>query len=103
MELMIGGGGMRNLPTTMPSDFEQFWHETLSNAAQVPMTPLLRHIEQESNEFHDTVIGTKTFTVDLAPGESKTLLLGVEWGYGGTYSGIQLDSIECGGNITLSR
>lgn len=39
--------------TTMPSDFEQFWHETLSKAAQVPMTPLLRHNEQESNDRVD--------------------------------------------------
>jgi hypothetical protein len=31
MELMIGGGGMRNLPTTMPSGFCPPDHSSLTN------------------------------------------------------------------------
>ena len=31
MELMIGGGGMRNLPTTMPSGFRPPDHSSLTN------------------------------------------------------------------------
>ena len=39
--------------TTMPDDFEQFWHEAVQKAAQLPMLPTLRHNEQESNDRVD--------------------------------------------------
>ena len=39
--------------TTMPDDFEQFWHEAVQKAAQLPMSPTLRHNEQESNDRVD--------------------------------------------------
>lgn len=44
-------------------------------------------------------VGTKTFTVSLAGGSS--LPVAVEWHYNGTYSGVALDVIECGGTINL--
>ncbi len=39
--------------TTMPADFQQFWSNAVSKAAQVPMTPQLRHSEKESNDRVD--------------------------------------------------
>ena len=64
-------------------------------------------IEQDGNEFHSTVIGTHTFTLDVAQGESRDVQLSVEWGYGGEYGSpngrVHLDSLECGGSIHLSR
>ena len=62
-----------------------------------------RKIENDSYDFHSTELASRTFTIDLAQGESKTFWVSVEWEYGGTYSGVLLDSIECGSNITLRR
>lgn len=39
--------------TTMPADFEQFWHRAVDEAAQLPMTPSLRHCAEESNDRVD--------------------------------------------------
>ena len=39
--------------TTMPADFEQFWNEAMAKAAQVPMTPTLRHNAEQSNDRVD--------------------------------------------------
>ncbi|MBR5094680.1 MAG: hypothetical protein IK095_06255, partial [Oscillospiraceae bacterium] len=64
-------------------------------------------IEYDSNDLKHTELASKTFTVDLAEGQSRTFGVNVEWHYGGTYGGpngrVQLDSIECGGSVTLSR
>ena len=62
-----------------------------------------RKIESDSYDFHSTELASRTFTIDLAQGESKTFWVSVAWEYGGTYSGVLLDSIECGSNITLRR
>ena len=39
--------------TTMPADFQQFWSNAVSKAAQVPMAPQLRYSEKESNDRVD--------------------------------------------------
>ena len=87
-------------------------HQTLYTGAYNPVNFLVdgqyasvygRQIESDSYEFHSTELASKTFTIDLAQGESKTFWINVEWEYGGRYSGVQLDSIECGSNITLRR
>ena len=87
-------------------------HQTLYTGAYNPVNFMVddqyasvyaRQIESDSYEFHSTELASKTFTIDLAEGETKTFWINVEWEYGGTYSGIQLDSIECGSNITLRR
>ncbi len=44
-------------------------------------------------------VGSRTFTVSLAGGSS--LPVAVEWHYNGTYSGVQIDVVECGGTINL--
>lgn len=46
--------------------------------------------------------GTKTFTLDLAPG-ANSFPVAVEWHFRGVYHQVQLDVIECGGTITLNR
>ena len=44
-------------------------------------------------------VGSRTFTVSLAGGNSFPVA--VEWHYNGTYSGVQIDVVECGGTINL--
>ena len=44
-------------------------------------------------------VGTKTFTVSIAGVNS--LPVAAEWHYNGTYSGVQIDVVECGGTINL--
>ena len=44
-----------------------------------------------------------TFTANLADGDTVSLPLSVVWDYRGSYGEMQIDSIECGGSITLSR
>ena len=50
-----------------------------------------------------TTLCTRTFTVELSPGMSRSLPLAVEWHFGGTYGGVDLPAIECGGEIKLDR
>ena len=50
-----------------------------------------------------TGVGNRSFTVDLASGETRDLHLDVVWNFGGTYQEVELPAIECGGGITLSR
>ncbi len=50
-----------------------------------------------------TLINNRTFTVTLAGGETRSIPVDVVWNYRGTYGGTYLDTIECGGVITLSR
>ena len=50
-----------------------------------------------------TKINSRTVTVTLSGGETRDIPVEVLWHYRGTYGGTYLDSIECGGNITLSR
>ena len=87
-------------------------HQTLYTGEYNPVNLMLdgqyvsvyaKKIESDSYAQQSTQIASKSFTIDLAQGASKTFWLNVEWEYGGTYSGVQLDSVECGGNITLSR
>ena len=56
-------------------------------------------------EYYDagTLINNRTFTVPLTGGETRSIPVEVVWNYRGTYGGTYLDTIECGGNITLSR
>ena len=60
-------------------------------------------IHYEGSSQITTALGTHTFTVDLPSNSSRTLALQVEWQYNGSYSGVQLPVIECGGNISISR
>lgn len=46
-----------------------------------------------------TPVGTETFTLSLDKGSSFPVA--VEWHYNGSYSGVQMDVIECGGTINL--
>ncbi|MER2151893.1 MAG: hypothetical protein ABS900_09790, partial [Candidatus Limivicinus sp.] len=48
-------------------------------------------------------INSRTFTVSLVSGEHREIPLDVTWLYRGSYSGVNLDTIECGGNIALNR
>lgn len=60
-------------------------------------------IEYDGNALLNTVLATKTFTVDLPAGSSKSYTLAVEWQFGGTYGDVSIPVIECGGSIALSR
>ncbi len=48
-------------------------------------------------------INSRTFTVPLISGAHREIPLDVAWLYRGSYSGVNLDTIECGGNISLNR
>ena len=60
-------------------------------------------VDYDEKELLISPIGSKTFTIDLAQGESITLPLSVEWQFRGTYSGEDFPSLSCGGDITLER
>lgn len=47
--------------------------------------------------------GSRTFVLGLAAGESEAFHLDVVWNFGGSYQEVELPSIECGGDIYLSR
>ena len=50
-----------------------------------------------------TQINSRTFTINLPAGGSASVPLAVVWHYRGTYGGVALDTIECGGTVSLSR
>jgi len=56
-------------------------------------------VDYDGRAALNTVLGTRTFTLDLADAPYS---LAVEWHFGGTYGGTQLDVIECGGTIVLN-
>ena len=60
-------------------------------------------IRSDSYDYQETKPAERTFTLDLNQGESKNFWINVAYEYGGTYFGVRLDSIECGGNVTLTR
>lgn len=60
-------------------------------------------IDYDGNPAINTVLASKTFTVELAQGQSESYNLNVEWHFGGTYGDVELPVIECGGTISLSR
>ena len=87
-------------------------HQTLHTGAYNPVNIMVdgqyataeaKKIDSDSYDAQKTEIASRTFTIDLSQGSSKTFWVNVEWEYGGTYSGVRLDSIECGGNVTLTR
>ena len=50
-----------------------------------------------------TMINSRTFSVNLGPGESRSIPVQIVWNYRGTYGEVYMDTIECGGSISLSR
>ena len=46
---------------------------------------------------------SNSFLVDLPQGSSDSFPLAVEWHFGGTYSGVDIPVVECGGLIELTR
>ena len=71
--------------TTMPHDFEQYWHNAVREASQVPMCPTLRHSDEESNDRVDVYYvrlqsyrpGNYVYgvlTVPKAPGRKPAIL-----------------------------
>ena len=57
-------------------------------------------VDYDGSELLTTTLAEKTFTADI-PADGR-LSLSVEWLFGGTYSGIELDSIECSGTVDLN-
>ena len=70
---------------------------TLSGTIQAPA------VDYDERELLITPMGSKTFTIDLAQGESTTLPVEVEWEFRGSYSGKEFPTLSCGGEITLER
>ena len=50
-----------------------------------------------------TELGSQSFTVQLPAGNSRDLDLQAEWHWGGTYGGVDIPVIECGGSFTVTR
>ena len=50
-----------------------------------------------------TEINSHTFQVPLTAGDIRTVPVQVVWQYRGSYSGVDLPTIECGGSITVTR
>lgn len=60
-------------------------------------------VEYDGSEKLTTELASKTFTVDLAEGQSDNLSLAVEWHFGGSYGNMELPVLECGGTVSLAR
>lgn len=60
-------------------------------------------VDYDGSAATNTVFGSKTFTVNLSESSSANIPVAIEWHFGGTYGGEQLDVLECGGTISVSR
>ena len=60
-------------------------------------------VDYDGSAATNTVFGSKTFTVNLPEGSSANIPVAIEWHFGGTYGGQEIDVIECGGTISVSR
>ena len=60
-------------------------------------------VDYDGSAATNTVFGSKTFTVSLSEGSSANIPVAIEWHFGGTYGGQEIDVIECGGTISVSR
>lgn len=61
-------------------------------------------IDYDSNtQMLTTELASQSFTVQLPQGNSRDLDLQAEWHWGGTYGGMEIPTIECGGRFTVSR
>ena len=50
-----------------------------------------------------TNLGSKTFTLNLAQGQSSSINMGVSWLFNGTYSGKSIDSVSAFNTVYVSR
>ena len=55
-------------------------------------------LSYSNNAQKTTLLGTKSFTIDTSKGKVD-LPLAIEWHYMGSYGGVAIDVIECGGNV----
>ncbi len=65
-------------------------------------------IHSDVNQLQHTELGRYTYTIPLAPGESKTLPLSAVWEFNGYYGdglghSIEIPSLRCEGAVTLNR
>ena len=60
-------------------------------------------VDYDGSAATNTVFGSKTFKVNLSEGSSANIPVAIEWHFGGTYGGQEIDVIECGGTISVSR
>ena len=60
-------------------------------------------VEWDQNVKIETLMGTTEHIIFLPQGTVDNLPLAVEYHFGGTYSGVELPVIECGGSIELAR
>ena len=60
-------------------------------------------IDSDDNALETSLMGTCTFTENCPQGSSASLPLNVEWQFNGSYHGVDLPVIECGGSIDFMR
>ncbi len=65
-------------------------------------------IHTDVNQLQHTELGRYTYTIPLAPGESKTLPLSAVWEFNGYYGdgyghSVEIPSLRCEGTVTLTR
>ncbi len=82
--------------------------QSLPNAVNIALDGQYVSLEQPRIDYDGgsqitTPMATQRFTVDLARNSSRALLLQVEWQFNGSYHGVELPVLECGGTLNISR
>lgn len=80
--------GSRNVTVSLAGNSESFYGP---------------EIQYNDGGFRSTEMGSRSFVINLAPGETASPVLYAGWSYNGSYSGTQLNVIEVNGNINISR
>ncbi len=50
-----------------------------------------------------TKVGTASFSVNLPVGSTGTIPISASWRFGGTYSGVSIDTVACSDSVTIKR
>lgn len=76
-------------------------HLSVNDQFVTEETPPVDYDGQEGRKI--TTLGGHSFIVNVAPGETVSIPVQVQWDFGGKYHDIELDSLTCGGSIAFTR
>ena len=108
-EASVNGAGAVDITVTVYADHYSLITYATPEALQISVDNQFVSLASPGIDYDGangpavTEINSRTFTINLAAGEVRTVPVQVVWLYRGSYSGVDLATIECGGSITVSR
>ena len=108
-EARISGESEISVAVTVTLNSYSIYVNSLPGSVKIALNG--QYVSLDSPEIHydsntallSTPLASQSFTVQLPEGSSRDLDLQTEWHWGGTYGGMDIPVIECGGTFTVTR